>query len=185
MENKTEPLEENNNKAEGVVSEAPFPESNEVKGTSKAYEESTKFQAELAESKDKYLRLYSEFENFRRRTAKEKLEMIQSANEQLLKSLLPIADDFERAENSFKDKNDKELEGFFLILSKFKKTIDQYGVKIMDVKKGSDFNADLHEAITQVPAPEESLKGKVVDVVEKGYLLNEKVIRFAKVVVGS
>ena len=144
-----------------------------------------KAQDELAESKDKYIRLYAEFDNHRRRTSKEKLDMIQSANEQLLKTLLPIIDDFERAEKSFKDKNDKEAEGFFLIQSKFKKVIDQYGVKVMEAGKGSDFNPDLHEAITQIPAPEESLKGKVVDVVEKGYLLSDKVIRFAKVIIGS
>ena len=144
-----------------------------------------KAQDELAESKDKYIRLYAEFDNHRRRTSKEKLDMIQSANEQLLKTLLPIIDDFERAEKSFKDKNDKEAEGFFLIQSKFKKVIDQYGVKVMEAGKGSDFNPDLHEAITQLPAPEEGLKGKLVDVVEKGYLLSDKVIRFAKVIVGS
>ncbi|NOT74678.1 MAG: nucleotide exchange factor GrpE [Cyclobacteriaceae bacterium] len=143
-----------------------------------------KLQDELAESKDKYVRLYAEFENHRRRTAKEKLEMIQGANEQLLKALLPIVDDFERGEKAFKDKNDKESEGFFLIQNKFRKTLDQYGVKLMEVGKGSEFNPDLHEAITSVQA-EEKLKGKVVDVVEKGYLLNEKVIRFAKVVTGS
>jgi len=140
---------------------------------------------ELAEAKDKYVRLYAEFDNFRRRSAKEKLEMIQSANEQLLKSLLSVVDDFERAEKSFKDKNDKESEGFFLIQNKFKKVIEQYNVKAMDVAQGSDFTPDFHEAITQIPAPNESLKGKVVDVVEKGYLLNDKVIRFAKVVVGN
>ncbi len=144
-----------------------------------------KLQDDLAEAKDKYVRLYAEFDNHRRRTAKEKLEMIQTANEQLIKALLPIADDFERAENSFKDKNDKEAEGFFLIHNKFKKTLEQYGVKAMEAGKEGDFNPDLHEAITQIPAPEEKLKGKIVDVVEKGYLLNEKVIRFAKVVVGS
>ncbi|MFN9865488.1 MAG: nucleotide exchange factor GrpE, partial [Bacteroidota bacterium] len=115
----------------------------------------------------------------------EKLDMIQSANEQLLKSLLGVADDFERAEKSFQDKNDKEAEGFFLIHNKFKKVLEQYSVKAMEVGKESAFDPDLHEAITQIPAPEEKLKGKVVDVVEKGYLLNEKVIRFAKVVVGS
>jgi molecular chaperone GrpE len=144
-----------------------------------------KLQNDVAEQKDKYLRLYSEFENFRRRTSKEKLELIQSANEQLIKSLLPVVDDFERAEKSFRDKNDKDLEGFFLIHSKFKKTLDQYGVKAMTIEPGTPFNADVHEAITQIPAPAENLKGKIVDVVEKGYLLNEKVIRFAKVVVGS
>jgi molecular chaperone GrpE len=128
-----------------------------------------KLQQELAEQKDKFIRLYSEFENFRRRTSKEKLDLIQSANEQLIKSMLPVVDDFDRAEKSFKDRNDKELEGFFLIHNKFKKIFEQSGVKLMDVKSGSDFNADLHEAITQIPTPEEKLKGKVVDVVEPGY----------------
>lgn len=144
-----------------------------------------KLQDELAEAKDKFVRLYAEFENHRRRTAKEKLDMIQSANEQLIKTLLPVADDFERAEKSFKDKNDRESEGFFLIQNKFKKILDQNGVKPMEFTKQSEFNPDLHEAITQIPVPDQKQKGKVMDVVEKGYLLNEKVIRFAKVIVGS
>lgn len=144
-----------------------------------------KLQDELAEAKDKYMRLYAEFDNFRRRNAKEKLELISSANEQLLKSLLQVIDDFERAEKVFKEKNDKESEGLLLIHNKFKKVLDQYNVKAMEIEKGSDFNTDFHEAITQIPAPEEKLKGKVIDVVEKGYLLNDKVIRFAKVVVGN
>lgn len=144
-----------------------------------------KLQDDLAEAKDKYVRLYAEFDNHRRRTAKEKLDMIQSANEQLLKALLPVADDFERASVSFKDRSDKEAEGFLLIHNKFKKTLEQYGVKAMEAGREGEFNPDLHEAITQIPAPEEKLKGKIVDVVEKGYLLNDKVIRFAKVVVGS
>jgi molecular chaperone GrpE len=144
-----------------------------------------KLQSELTEQKDKYIRLYSEFENFRRRTAKEKIEMISSANEAVIKSFLAVADDFERAEKSFKDRNDKELEGFFLIYNKFKKVLEQYGVKVMELGPGSDFNVDMQEAITQIPAPNEKLKGKIVDVVEKGYLQNDKVIRFAKVVIGS
>jgi molecular chaperone GrpE len=147
-------------------------------------EELVKLKAELAESKDKYIRLYSEFDNFRRRTAKEKLELTQSANESLIRAFLPVIDDFERAEKTFKP-TDKDSEGFFLIHNKFKKILDQSGVKVMELGPGSDFNADLQEAITQIPAPEEKLKGKVVDVVEKGYILNDKVIRFAKVVVGS
>lgn len=149
------------------------------------YNEVAKLQSELEEQKEKYIRLYSEFENFRRRTAKEKLEMIQSANEQLLKTLLPVADDFERAEKAFVDRHDKDLEGFLLIYNKFKKTLDQAGVRVMDVKSGSDFDADFHEAITQIPVTDDSLKGKVVEVVEHGYLLIDKVIRYAKVVVGS
>jgi molecular chaperone GrpE len=142
-------------------------------------------QDELAEAKDKYLRLYAEFDNHRRRSAKEKLEMIGSANEQLLKALLTVVDDFERAEKSFREKNDKESEGFFLIQNKFRKIFEQYNVKVMELAPGSSFDPDLQEAITQIPAPNEKLKGKIVDVVEKGYLLNDKVIRFAKVVVGS
>jgi molecular chaperone GrpE len=144
-----------------------------------------KLQDELAEAKDKYLRLYSEFENFRRRTAKEKLEMVQLANEQLIKTFLPVIDDFERAEKAFQTTESKELEGFILIYNKFKKTLEQTGVKPMDIQMGTAFDADVHEAITQLPAPEEKLKGKILDVVEKGYLLNDKVIRYAKVVVGQ
>jgi molecular chaperone GrpE len=182
------------NQNQETISENTEEMADAVKGADNAEEDLTggaengglaKVQAELAEQKDKYIRLYSEFENFRRRTAKEKIEMIASANEQLIKSLLPVADDFERAEKSFKDRNDKELEGFFLIYNKFKKTLEQYGVKVMELGPGSDFNADVHEAITQIPAPNEKLKGKIVDVVEKGYLQNDKVIRFAKVVIGS
>lgn len=176
MKQNEEILSENSEAAENVSDSAPVSPPDIL---------TEKLQAEVAEQKEKFIRLYSEFENFRRRTAKEKLDLIQSANEQLIKTLLPVIDDFDRAEKSFKDKNDKELEGFFLIHNKFKKILDQAGVKIMDIKTGSEFNADFHEAITQIPVSDEKLKGKVVDVVEPGYLLNDKVIRFAKVVVGS
>jgi molecular chaperone GrpE len=164
----------------GQTQEQPEPEKKEAQ-----LDPLKKLQDELAEAKEKYVRLYAEFDNFRRRSAKEKLEMIQTANELLLKSMLSVADDFERAEKSFQDKNDKEAEGFFLIQNKFKKILEQYSIKAMEFGKATDFNPDLHEAITQIPAPNEKMKGKVVDVVEKGYLLNDKVIRFAKVVVGS
>ena len=177
MKQDEEILSENNESAEKMSDQTSVNTPDEVSVE--------KLQSDLAEQKEKFIRLYSEFENFRRRTAKEKLDLIQSANEQLIKTLLPVIDDFDRAEKSFRDKNDKELEGFFLIHSKFKKILEQAGVKIMDVKAGADFNADLHEAITQIPAPDEKLKGKVVDVIEPGYVLNDKVIRFAKVVVGS
>lgn len=149
----------------------------------------SKLQDELTEAKDKYLRLYSEFENFRRRTSREKLEMIQSANEQLIKALLPIADDFERAEKSFAEIKTEEAksekEGFLLIHNKFKKVLEQYGTKPIDIGPGSAFSPDTQEAIAQTSVTDEKLKGKVVDVVEKGYTLNDKVIRFAKVVVGN
>lgn len=143
--------------------------------------------AELEESKDKHLRLYSEFENFRRRTAKEKLEMVNTANENLLSSLLPVLDDFERADKSFDDKMDVKSmkEGVDLIFNKLKNAMEQKGLKKMEIEAGSDFDPEFHEAITQIPAPEESLKGKIVDVIEPGYLLNDKVIRYAKVVTGS
>src|SRR5690606_161413 len=137
---------------------------------SKFQSEIKKLQDELAEAKDKYLRLYSEFENFRRRTSKEKLELIQVANEQLVVSLLPVIDDFERAEKAFQGTESKEMEGFLLIYNKFKKILEQSGVKPMDINQGTDFDADVHEAITQVPAPEEKLKGKIIDVVEHGYV---------------
>lgn len=187
MENTVHPeseLEKNTD----IAAEVPPPQSPEPAIDEKKSSEVDgikKLQDELAEAKDKYVRLYAEFDNHRRRSAKEKLEMIQSANEQLIKSLLPVADDFERAEKSFKDRNDKEAEGFFLIKNKFSKVLEQYNVKAMEVGSGSEFNPDFHEAITQLPAPEEKLKGKIVDVVEKGYLLGDKVIRFAKVVVGN
>lgn len=143
-----------------------------------------KVQDDLAEAKDKYVRLYAEFDNHRRRTSKEKLELIQNANEQLIVALLPILDDFERAEKSNAEKSNSTIEGFLLIKSKLAKVMDQYGVKAMETPPETEFNPDFHEAITQVPA-DEKLKGKIVDTVEKGYLLNDKVIRFAKVVIGS
>src|SRR5688572_14750134 len=151
---------------------------------SKIQAELKKAQEDLAEAKDKYLRLYSEFENFRRRTAKEKGELIQTANEQLVKVMLPVIDDFERAEKAFQGSGSKEMEGFLLIYNKFKKILEQTGVKKMEAK-GTHFDADLHEAITQLPAPDESQKGKVLEVVENGYLLGDKVVRHAKVVVGN
>jgi len=146
-----------------------------------------KLEIELAESKDKFLRLYSEFENFRRRNAKERLELVKNASEELVSDLLPVMDDFERAEKSFDDQAENESlkEGFSLIKNKFEKTLINKGLKAMDNEPGIEFDPEIHEAITKIPAPDEKLKGKVVDVVEKGYLLNDKVIRFAKVVIGE
>jgi len=175
------------NKQEEIISENPSQEGQpeEVLENANVNGELKRLKDELAEAKEKYLRLYSEFENFRRRTSKEKLEMIQSANEELIKSILPVVDDFERAEKSVADLSKIELEGFLLIQNKLKKILDQYGVKPFKLEAGDDFDPDKQEAITQIPSPEEKLKGKVVDVVEKGYQLNDKVIRYAKVVVGN
>jgi len=157
-------------------------------GSQKAQESADaakKLQDDLTEAKDKYLRLYAEFDNYRRRSSKEKIEIIQSASEDLIKTLLPVLDDFARAEKSFKENNDRSAEGFLLIQNKFKKILESNGVRPMDIGTGSDFDPDLHEAITQVPVSEEKLKGKIVDVVELGYFLNDKVIRHAKVVIGQ
>ncbi|GAB3782382.1 hypothetical protein GCM10028818_38120 [Spirosoma horti] len=142
--------------------------------------------SEVAELKDKYLRLYADFENFRRRTAKEKLELINNANEGVLKALIPVVDDFERAMQSIDNTNDVAAlkEGVSLIYNKLFKTLEGKGLKPM-VSKGEAFDADLHESVTQFPAPSDDLKGKVIEEIEKGYYLNDKVIRFAKVIVGS
>ncbi len=144
--------------------------------------ETEKLQNELGELKDKYLRLYSDFDNFRKRTAKEKLEMIHSASEKVIIDILPVLDDMERATANAVE--GEIPEGIQLIFTKLGNTLTSKGLKPMDAK-GQVFNADIHEAITQFPAPSEEDKGKVFDVVEKGYFLNDKVIRFAKVVVAN
>lgn len=145
-----------------------------------------KLKAEVAELNDKYLRLYSEFDNMKRRNAKERLELMQTAGKDILLSLLPVIDDFERAQKSFENVTDITAmkQGVELIYNKFTNILNQRGVKPMDAV-GKTFDVDFHEAITKIPAPTEDLKGKVVDEVEKGYILHDKVIRFAKVVIGE
>ena len=149
-------------------------------------EDLLKAQQEKNEFQDKFIRLYSEYENYRKRTAKEKINIINNATKEVISDLLPVLDDFERAILNNKDSDDSTSikEGFNLIYNKFIKTLQQKGLKSMDSKK-SPFDVDLHEAITNIPAPEENMKGKVVDVIEKGYYLNDQVLRFAKVVVGQ
>jgi molecular chaperone GrpE len=139
------------------------------------------------EMHDKYMRLYSEFDNFRKRTQKEKLELYKTAGEDVIQSLLPVIDDFERAEKSIAASEDfKSLkEGVDLIYQKLINTLQQKGLKPITSAVGENFDLEFHEAITKVKAPDEKLKGKIIDEVEKGYLLNEKVIRFTKVVVGE
>lgn len=141
---------------------------------------------ELAVANDKYIRLYSEFDNFRRRTAKEKLDLINNAGADFFTIILPVMDDFERALKSMNEASDVESlkQGVDLIYNKLKSTVTAKGLKPME-SIGTVFDADIHEAITQIPSPSDDMKGKVVDEVEKGYYLNEKVIRFAKVVVGA
>ena len=158
------------------------PEDKEVEKHSSENE----IQKEDQDFKEKYIRLYSEYENYRKRTAKEKIDLITSASENVIKELLPILDDFERAIDNNKNVEDASVlkEGFDLIYSKMHKGLINQGLKPMEAN-GKDFDSEIHEAITKIPAPNEKLKGKVVDVIEKGYQINEKVIRYAKVVVGE
>jgi len=140
----------------------------------------------LQQMEDKYLRLVAEYDNYRKRTLREKMELSKSAGEDILVGLLPVADDFERALGHIDEANDLEAvkEGIELIYGKFQEFLKQKGVKEIDANH-QDFDTDLHEAMTKIPAPEEKLKGKVVDVIEKGYKLQDKVIRYSKVVVGE
>ena len=148
--------------------------------------EGTPTDAELADLKDKYLRLAAEFENYKRRTTKERIELFKTANQELMTALLPVLDDFERARNATQTTTDANAmrESIDIIQNKLNKTLQQKGLTAMEAK-GGDFDADLHEAITQIPAPSDDLKGKIVDVVEQGYYLGDKVIRHAKVVLGQ
>ena len=158
----------------------------ETKEAQPQLSELEKKEIECKELQEKFVRLYSEFDNFRKRTAKEKIEITKTASENVLKDLLPVLDDFERAIANNKEVEDLSAlkEGFELIHNKLFKNLEAKGLKRME-SQGDKFDVDKHEALTNIPAPKKSLKGKVVDVVEKGYLLNDKVIRFAKVVVGQ
>ena len=148
-------------------------------------DEVEKLKAEVAELKDKYLRQVAEFENFRRRTAKERIDMIQTAGKEVITSLLEVLDDCDRAEKQLQSSEDAPLkEGIQLVFNKFRTTMQSKGVRPMQTI-GTDFNPDQHEAITEIPAPDDAMKGKVIDEVQKGYLMNDKIIRFAKVVVGK
>ncbi|MFN4122900.1 MAG: nucleotide exchange factor GrpE [Flavobacteriales bacterium] len=144
------------------------------------------WQAKYFEMNDKFLRLYSEFDNFKKRNARERIELVKTAGEDIIKSVLPILDDFERALKAMHNagENDAVKEGVDLIFNKLKNALHAKGLQAME-SLGQEFNPDLHEAITNIPAADESMKGKIVDEVERGYLLNDKVIRYAKVIVGS
>lgn len=140
----------------------------------------------LAEEKDRYIRLFAEFENYKKRTTKEKMEFFQYANQDMMISMLDILDDFERALKEIaKNGNEADLLGVELIYQKLKNKLADKGLKVITVNPGDDFNVDFHEAITQIPAPSEELKGKIVDVIETGYQLADRVIRFTKVVTGN
>lgn len=184
MSKKEKPNEIENEFLEAMQNEAA--ENNEEQIVEKQTVED-KLQEALKQEKDKFLRLFAEFENYKRRTAKERIELFSTASEDVMKSLLPILDDFERALSHID--NDKEAEtlrkGVLLIYNKLVSALEQKGLKVILVEKGDTFNADSHEAITQIPAPTDDLKGKIIDVIEKGYKLGDKIIRFPKVIFGQ
>lgn len=141
---------------------------------------------DVKEQKEKYLRLFAEFENFRKRTAKERIELFKTASQDVMQSLLPVMDDFDRASKEINKSEDKPLvEGVNLIHNKLKEALKSKGLEVMNVNAGDTFDADLHEAVTQIPAPDKKMKGKIIDVLEKGYTLGDKIIRFPKVVTGK
>ncbi|QLE02149.1 nucleotide exchange factor GrpE [Galbibacter sp. BG1] len=158
----------------------------EVNDAKDEISEEEKLREELAAEKDKFLRLFAEFENYKRRTSKERIELFKTAGQDIMVSMLPVLDDFDRALNEISKTEDKELlKGVELISNKFRNTLNNKGLEQIEVNVGDVFDAELHEAITQIPAPSDDLKGKIVDVIEKGYKLGERVIRHPKVIVGQ
>lgn len=149
--------------------------------------ETEQLKEDLQKEKDKFLRLFAEFENYKRRTSKERLELFKTANQEVMQAMLPVLDDFDRALNEIRKTTEDNdlLKGVELIHNKFRETLRGKGLEPMNVEEGDTFDADIHEAITQIPAPSDDLKGKIVDVVEKGYKLGERIIRYPKVVTGK
>ncbi|MFS4494500.1 nucleotide exchange factor GrpE [Maribacter sp. 2308TA10-17] len=145
-----------------------------------------KLQEELGKEKDKFLRLFAEFENYKKRTSKERMDLFKTAGQEVIVSLLPVIDDFDRAMKELAKSEDKEMfKGVELISNKFKETLKNKGLTEVEAKQGDSFDAEIHDAITQIPAPSKKLKGKIIDVIEKGYTLGDKIIRHPKVVVGN
>ena len=141
---------------------------------------------EIKLEKDKFLRLFAEFENYKRRTAKERIELFSTASEEVMISLLPVLDDFDRASIEIeKDKDNEILKGIVLIKNKLIDSLKSKGLSLIEINKGDEFNADHHEAVTQIDSPDKNMKGKIIDIIEKGYKLGEKVIRYPKVVIGK
>ncbi len=179
---------ENNLQQEGQenLENAETTEKTEVSEGDSAISDVEKWQKEAADWKDKYMRLYAEFDNFRKRSLKEKSDILSTASANVIKELLPVLDDFDRATKANETAEDIQAvkEGFVLIHNKFNNSLVAKGLKPINAT-GQVFDTDFHEAITQIPAPSDDLKGKVVDELEKGYTLNDKVIRFSKVVIGQ
>lgn len=175
--------EHQNEQQQNLESQVEKPIENQENTTELSVEEQLK--EELGKEKDKFLRLFAEFENYKKRTTKERIELFKTANQDVLQSMLPVLDDFDRAMAEILKSEEKVLvEGVQLIHNKFKDTLASKGLELVEVKAGDAFDADFAEAVTQIPAPSENLKGKIVDVIEKGYKLGDKIIRYPKVVTG-
>lgn len=191
-------IESNQEQPQAETNEVPIEETKETPNDTVSDKKSKRFRirhaqekaleeekAKFAELNDKHLRLQAEFDNFRKRTAKEKLDLTVTASENVIKDILPVLDDFERAlQNMENNGNDADMQGVTLIFNKLKDTLKKKGLEEIEAMD-AEFNTDEHEALTMIPAPEEDKKGKVLDVIQKGYKLNGKVIRFARVVVGN
>ena len=161
-------------------------QSENISESVKSQEGDINLEDQLNLEKDKFLRLFAEFENYKRRTAKERIELFSTVSEEVMISLLPILDDFDRASVEIeKDKENETLKGVLLIKNKLFDSLKSKGLNMIEIKKGDEFNADDHEAVTQIPAPSKDLQGKIIDVIEQGYKLGEKVIRYPKVVIGK
>lgn len=154
--------------------------------TTKEEDQIVELEEKLEQEKDRFIRLFAEFENYKKRTSRERLEFFKTAGEDVMLALLPVMDDFERALNGLgKDPEDPMFIGVQLIFNKLRDTLKTKGLEAIEVKPGDVFDVDIHEAVTQIPAPDKKLKGKIVDVIERGYRLNDKIIRYPKVVTGE
>jgi molecular chaperone GrpE len=182
--NKTEEIDESSLGEELNVEEGN--EQDEVRNEIETMTAEDQLQEELGKEKDKFLRLFAEFENYKKRTSKERVELFKTAGQDVIVSLLPVLDDFERALKELAKSEDKEMfKGVELINVKLRETLKSKGMEDVGAKQGDTFDAEIHDAITQIPAPSKKLKGKIIDVVEKGYKLGDRIIRHPKVVVGN
>lgn len=180
---KKEHIEEQENPDIATVNENVEGETSDM---AQEVDEIAQLREEVANEKDRYLRLFAEFENYKKRTGRERIELFKTAGQEVMVALLPVLDDFDRALAEIKKSDDDDhFKGVNLINLKLRETLKLKGLEPIGTKKGDTFDAEIHEAITQIPAPDKKLKGKVIDVVEKGYTLGEKIIRYPKVVIGQ
>ncbi|PIE49585.1 MAG: nucleotide exchange factor GrpE [Flavobacteriales bacterium] len=180
----TDKMENNSKESSEKITDKQVEETTDSKEPEQPEEPTT--EELIQKEKDRYLRLFAEFENYKKRTSRERIEMFKTANEELMTVLLPVLDDFDRGLAEIgKAKDINLLKGMELINSKLKNILQQKGLSQMEVKEGDTFDAEIHEAITQIPAPSKKLKGKIIDITERGYKLGDKIIRYPKVVIGQ